>query len=118
MKINAYAHPPEHGLQLRGPDLPADRGSPSLRHACFCCSIALTLLVQGCMPSIWNASDLADWVREQAVDQGCQSDTVELEEWYAETGTGNVWQGRCVDSSGETRAFAIPVDAVWTPSES
>ena len=53
---------------------------------------ALGLLLSGCT-SIWNASDLAVWVRDQAVDQGCQRETIELENWYAKTAEGNVWRG-------------------------
>ena len=78
---------------------------------------AFGLLLSGCT-SIWNASDLALWVRDQAVDQGCQRDTVELEEWYIETVEGNVWRGICQDSAGNARSFGINVDSVWTPSES
>jgi hypothetical protein len=85
---------------------------------CLFLTIALIMATQGCMPSIWNASDLADWVRDQAVEQGCQNDSITLEEWYRETEHGNSWHGSCVDSSGATMAFAINVDPVWAPSES
>ena len=77
---------------------------------------ALGLLLSGCA-DIWNASDLALWVRDQAVDQGCQRDTIELEAWYTETPEGNVWRGICQDSAGHSRSFGINVDSVWTPSE-
>ena len=79
--------------------------------------VAFGLLLSGCT-NIWNASDLALWVRDQAVDQGCQRDTVELEEWYTETVEGNVWRGICQDLAGNARSFGINIDSVWTPSES
>ncbi len=79
--------------------------------------IGVTLLLHGCMPSIWNASDLAEWVREQAVKRGCQNDSITLDDWYQETKSGNVWHGRCLDDTGETMTFAVNVDSVWTPSK-
>lgn len=78
--------------------------------------LALALTLQACMPSIWNAGDLAEWVREQAVQQGCQNDSIELEDWYRETEGGNVWHGSCLDDAGEAMTFQISVDSVWTPS--
>ncbi|MEP5566498.1 MAG: hypothetical protein ABJN62_01565 [Halioglobus sp.] len=69
------------------------------------------------MPSIWNAGDLADWVREQAIEQGCQENSIELEDWYRETAQGNVWHGTCLTKAGETQRFEVNVDSVWTPSE-
>ena len=64
---------------------------------------AFGLLLSGCA-GIWNASDLVVWVRDQAVDQGCRRETIELEDWYTETAEGNVWRGTYVDS-------------VWKPSQ-
>ena len=74
--------------------------------------------VAGCSPQIWNASDLIEWVESQAVKEGCDPATVELDEWYSEREDGNHWLGTCVDQdSGETVTFSIGIDAVWTPSE-
>ena len=78
--------------------------------------IGMTFFLNGCMPSIWNASDLAEWVREQAVRRGCQSGSITLEDWYRETESGNVWHGSCLDDAGESMTFAVNVDPVWTPS--
>ncbi len=73
-------------------------------------------LSAGCN-DIWNAGDLAEWVREQAVKSGCETATIELEDWYREEPGGNVWHGTCRDrSTGEDMAFAIGVDKVWEPS--
>ena len=77
---------------------------------------ALGLLLSGCT-SIWNASDLAVWVRDRAVDQGCPRETIELEDWYTETAEGNVWRGTCKDAEGETMSFGVNVDPVWKPSQ-
>ena len=79
--------------------------------------VTLSFTLQACMPSIWNAGDLADWVRGQAVEQGCQEDSVVLEDWYRETMHGNVWHGTCLKTTGEAQEFAVNVDSVWTPSE-
>jgi hypothetical protein len=68
------------------------------------------------MPAIWNAGDLAEWVRDQAVDRGCARDTIVLEEWYVETAEGNVWRGTCTGVDERSMEFGINVDAVWTPS--
>ena len=65
---------------------------PKLRRASMVAIVAL--LVPGCT-SIWNAGDLANWVRDQAVEQGCQRETIELEDWSAETAESNVWRGTC-----------------------
>jgi hypothetical protein len=67
---------------------------------------------------IWNAGDLADWVRDRAVDQGCQRDSIELESSYTETAAGNVWCGTCRDARGKTKSFGVNVDPVWKPSKS
>lgn len=78
--------------------------------------VTLAVLVAGCT-QIWNASDLADWVRVQAESEGCDPQTIELADWYEARGGENVWPGACVNAqSGETMNFAIGIDAVWTPS--
>ena len=75
------------------------------------------LLLAGCS-QIWNAGDLIEWVEQQAVRQGCDPETIELDEWYLETDQGNVWQGTCVNKeSGATMTLGINVDSVWTPSQ-
>lgn len=76
-----------------------------------------SLFLAGCSKSIWNAGDLAQWVREQAVKEGCQQQTIKLHEWYTETKDGNVWHGTCLDASGNSKSFGINVDSVWKPSE-
>ncbi|TXS90783.1 hypothetical protein FV139_17560 [Parahaliea maris] len=80
--------------------------------------VVLSLALQGCMHEIWNAGDLADWVRQQAVKEGCKSDSIELEDWYRKTESGNVWHGTCRNGASETMAFTVNVDPVWKPSES
>ncbi len=75
------------------------------------------LAMQGCMPKIWNAGDLVEWVKEQAVQQGCRIESIELEEWYRETDEGNVWHGTCRDTADRPMDFAVDVDPVWTPSQ-
>lgn len=83
----------------------------------FALLLALLLLLTGCN-QIWNAGDLEKWVEQQAVRQGCDPETVKLDEWYVETDQGNVWQGTCVNKeSGATMSLAINVDRVWTPSQ-
>lgn len=77
----------------------------------------LVLLLSACS-SIWNAGDLADWVREGAVKQGCQRQTIQLDEWYTETAEGNFWRGTCRDAHGNPKSFGIDVDPVWKPSKS
>mgnify|MGYP001546943240 FL=1 len=77
----------------------------------------VALLVSACA-SIWNAGDLADWVRDRAVEQGCKRESIELDDWYSETPEGNVWRGTCRDVQGTAMPFGINVDAVWTPSKS
>ena len=60
---------------------------------------------------------IAGWVKDEAVKQGCERDTIQLDEWYTAESTGNVWHGTCVGrDSGERMTFAVNVDAVWTPS--
>jgi hypothetical protein len=73
------------------------------------------LLLSGCA-SIWNAGDLAVWVKDQAVKEGCQRETIELEEWYRKTDSGNLWRGTCLDDNNQPMAFGINVDPVWKPS--
>lgn len=90
-------------------------GIDALRPASL--AMATVLFIAGCSP-IWNASDLADWVRDRAVEQGCQRETIELDEWYTQTREGNVWRGTCRDTQNDTKSFGINVDPVWTPSKS
>lgn len=73
-------------------------------------------VLTGCA-SIWNASDLAVWVKDRAVKEGCQRETIELEEWYSKTEDGNVWHGTCRDERNNPMSFGINVDSVWKPSE-
>ena len=76
----------------------------------------LLVSMVGCS-NIWNASDLAVWVKDRAVEQGCQRETIELEEWYTKTDDGNVWRGTCREAQGNTKSFGINVDTVWRPSQ-
>ena len=78
-------------------------------------AIALPLLLAACT-NIWNASDLAVWVGDRAVEQGCQRDTIELDEWYKAERQGNVWHGTCQDAAGNQQSFGIHIDRVWKPS--
>lgn len=79
--------------------------------------VSCVVLLAGCSESIWNAGDLAEWVRDQATGQGCVRDSIELEEWYREEASGNVWHGTCTDTtSGDRKQFSVNVDPVWTPS--
>ncbi len=78
-------------------------------------TILVVVFMYGC-PKIWNASDLAVWVKDRAVEQGCQRETIELEEWYTETAEGNVWRGTCRETRGNTKLFEINIDPVWKPS--
>jgi hypothetical protein len=70
----------------------------------------------GC-PRIWNAGDLAAWVRDRAVEQGCQRETIELEDWYTLTADGNIWYATCQDEKDNLKSVGINVDPEWTPSE-
>lgn len=79
-------------------------------------SLVFALAIAGCT-SIWNAGDLAVWVREQAVEEGCRRDTIVLDEWYTETTEGNIWRGTCRDADDNPMTFGIDVDPVWTPSQ-
>ncbi len=78
---------------------------------------ALLLLLASCT-NIWNAGDLAVWVRDRAVAQGCQRETIELDEWYTAEPGGNVWHGTCQDAAGNKQSFGINIDRVWKPSTS
>ena len=77
----------------------------------------LILLLSGCA-SIWNEGDVAVWVKDRAVAQGCQREAVEPDDWYEQTPEGNVWRGGCRDIGGNPKTFGINVDAVCTPSGS
>ena len=73
-------------------------------------------LLSGCS-QIWNAGDLAVWVKDRAEGQGCVRETIVLEDWYTSTAEGNVWRGTCRDAKDNPKSFGINVDSVWTPSE-
>ena len=79
-------------------------------------AIGLVLLLSGCT-SIWNAGDLAVWVKDRAAEDGCSRETITLDEWYVRTDEGNVWRGTCRDAQNAPKSFGINVDPVWTPSE-
>ena len=96
------------------PDLPRARPPLSLRRK-TAVTVLVALALSGCT-EIWNASDLAAWVRNHAVVQGCRRETIELETWYTETAKGSVWRGTCLDEQGAGKAFGINVDGVWQPS--
>ncbi len=81
-----------------------------------------TLLILGALTlggctNIWNAGDLAVWVKDRATEQGCVRETITLEEWYVSTDEGNVWRGSCRDAQNKPKSFGINIDSVWTPSE-
>jgi hypothetical protein len=79
--------------------------------------LAFALCPSCARSSIWNAGDLAEWVKNQAVQQGCERESIKLEEWYRNEDGRNVWHGTCRDpKTGKTRSFAIPVDSVWKQS--
>ena len=80
-------------------------------------SLAMAICLSlGACSGIWNLGDLAVWVPDRAVEQGCQRETIELEERYTDESDGNVWRGTCVNAQGEEQPFEINVDPVWTPS--
>jgi hypothetical protein len=80
-------------------------------------AFALMLSSVGCVKQIWNASDLTDWVKDRATEQGCDRNTIVLKEWYEKGADGNEWHGNCVDSkTGKRKDFLINVDSVWKPS--
>jgi hypothetical protein len=80
-------------------------------------AIALPLLLTACS-SIWNARDLAVWVRDRAAERGCQREMIELAEWYVEEAGRNIWHGTCRDARGNAQSFGINIDPVWKPSNS
>lgn len=61
--------------------------------------------------------DLAVRVRDRAVEQGCQRETIKLNEWYTKEAEGSVWHGTCRDTQGNAKSLGINVDAVWKPSK-
>ncbi len=80
--------------------------------------LAAMLTVSGCA-QIWNAGDLIEWVKDQAVKEGCSRDSIQLEDWYRTETTGNVWHGTCKHrDDGRDLSVAIDVDPVWKPSAS
>ena len=77
------------------------------------------MLMIGACTQIWNAGDLIEWVKDQAVKQGCSRDSVELEDWYRTEPSGNLWHGICKHrDDGRDLRFAIDLDSVWKPSSS
>lgn len=71
----------------------------------------------GCSNQIWNASDLVVWVKDRAVEKGCERQSIELKEWYDSDKSGNTWHGSCVSTqTGKRMTFGIDVDPVWKPS--
>lgn len=80
--------------------------------------VALALLIAGCGHSIWNASDQANWVRKEAVKNGCDPATVQLADWCVARGGENVWPVDCVHrQTGKPMKLDIGVDKVWKPSQ-
>ena len=80
---------------------------------------ATTVLLLAACGGIWNAGDLHQWVEKQAIREGCEPGSIELDDWYSETREGNIWRGVCRDAnSAEQIKLAISVDKVWTPSQS
>jgi hypothetical protein len=73
----------------------------------------VAVVMSGCA-SIWNAIDLAIWVKDRTVEQGCQCGTIELEEGHTETAEGNVWRGTCRGTPGNSKSPGITVGPVWT----
>ncbi len=73
-------------------------------------------LLAGCS-GIWNAGDLVEWVRNQAIEAGCEPESIALDDWYTTRDGANVWLGECISQeTGETVQLEIGVDRVWTPS--
>jgi len=88
---------------------------PLIRLALVVAVIAVAL--PACSNDIWNVSDLADWVRDRAVEDGCERDSIELEDWCREKSGKYYWHGsRNRRDGGERMPFAINVDPVWKPS--
>ena len=74
-------------------------------------------LATACTNEIWNAGDLADWVRDRAVEEGCERESIKLGDWYTSENGRNDWHGDCLkQGSAEQMEFSINVDSVWTPS--
>ena len=101
------------------PAMPCDSRLPGLtasyRWTALC---IIGFGISACTSSnIWNAGDLAVWVKDRAVERGCERQSIQLDEWYTETPEGNVWRGTCADGQGSAKSFGINVDPVWTPSE-
>jgi hypothetical protein len=77
----------------------------------------VVLLAAGCSNDIWNAGDLAEWVRDRAVEKGCERSSSELEDCYLDEGGKNIWHGSSLDRDNRERMdFEIDVDPVWKPS--
>ena len=79
--------------------------------------LLIAFLSTACMNEIWNAGDLADWVRDRAVEEGCERESIKLGDWYTSENGRNDWHGDCLkQGSAEQMEFSINVDSVWTPS--
>ena len=92
---------------------------PGVKHASrlVVTCLLFAFLSTACMNEIWNAGDLADWVRDRAVEEGCERESIELDDWYTSENGRNNWRGRCLKQGGaEQMDFSINVDSVWTPS--
>ncbi len=77
----------------------------------------LVTALPACSNDIWNAGDLANWVRDRAVEQGCERDSIELEDWYREESGKNNWHGSCKKSCSDERMhLGVNVDPVWKTS--
>lgn len=75
------------------------------------------LSLTGC-GQIWNAGDLAQWVRKQAIEAGCAPESIELAEWYVNRDGKNLWPVSCRSARDDTSmTLEIGVDEVWTPSQ-
>ena len=83
--------------------------------------LILSFLMLSCSTrdKIWNASDLEIWVREQAVEEGYQKESIQLDDWYKKEDSRLVWHGEGIETaSGKKSSFGIRVDEIWTPSGS
>ena len=92
---------------------------PGVKHASrlVVTCLLFAFLSTACMNEIWNAGDLADRVRDRAVEEGCERESIELDDWYTSENGRNNWRGRCLKQGGaEQMDFSINVDSVWTPS--
>jgi uncharacterized protein (DUF2147 family) len=80
-------------------------------------ALTLAAVSMGCASQIWNASDLIDWVKDRAVEQGCTRQSIELKDWYEKGPDGNEWHGSCISAkTGKAMNIRINVDSVWKPS--